>query len=223
MRATLKVFKRTALKKYSGADLRAEGLLPAIVYGHKPLLPPLSAEVLKLKPKEKELYEHTRGTPVSTSQKDIEKLMFARGASIENTLVDLFIDDTENPITVLPRHLQIHPIQRNPTNISFLAYDPKKGAKVYIPLYFDGAEELNGYVHKTVHYLHCKVIGDTIPASIAVDCNEKPVGYKIFSYDLVLPNNVTILRNKSQPSPENILICSIGGKREFEGEIPQKE
>ena len=118
------------------------------------------------------------------------------GESFKNSLFKLNLEG-ENDVLVLPRILQVHAIISEPTQVNFLEYDSKKGAKLDLPLFFSKKELSPGlkqgdFIHCDIRKVKCKVIGENIPKTLEVNVEGKEIGDRVFKKEITLPNNATL-------------------------------
>lgn len=165
----LKASKRSVLGKDVQA-LRAEGKMPAVVYG-----PSLKA------------------FPIEVNLREFAKTFEKAG---ESSVVTLSVDGEEHstliyavdrdPVTDVPRHADFYAVQ--------------KGQKVEIavPIEFTGiapaVKELSGNLVKALHQIEVEAEATNLPHSIIVDVSGlDAIDAQILAGDIVLPAGVTLV------------------------------
>lgn len=148
--------------------LRAEGKIPAVVYGHG--MDPL---------------------PVSVDRRELRQAL--SGASGMNTILDLTVDGTVYPSLI--KDIQRHPVKRNVQHIDFIQVNLNEEIVVSIPIHLEGeAKEVsahNGLVDLTMQELQVRTTPRNIPDGITIDVSEMTMDTVIRVEDLPLPSGVT--------------------------------
>lgn len=148
--------------------LRAEGSIPAVVYGHG--MAPLS---------------------VAVDRRDLRVAL--SGPSGTNAVVHLTVDGSEKPTIV--KELQRHPVKRTVTHVDFLVVSMTEAIDVEVPIVVEGeAKEVlgaGGTVDQVLHSLAISTTPNDLPGSIVVDVTELVPGGVIRVGDLTLPAGVT--------------------------------
>tara|TARA_B100000745_G_C20140423_1_gene390983 strand:+ start:527 stop:1186 length:660 start_codon:yes stop_codon:yes gene_type:complete len=151
--------------------LRAEGVLPGVVYSGK-----------------------VASTPISVSEKDFTKILRDAG---ETALITLKGLDTEHEVLI--QDITYETVKGNPMHVDFYAVERGKEVEVTTPLEFIGeapAEKAGAQLVKAVHELNIKTTPGKIPAHIEVDLSTVvEVGDRITIADLKAPEGVTILND----------------------------
>lgn len=161
----------TRKRSGSGAltSLRAEGLIPGVIYGKD-----VPATILRLNRKELETVLHH-----SVS---------------EHILVDLTIDDTKETKLALIQDVQHNPLNGNILHVDFHAIRENEVIHATVPLEL-GVECLGakagGLVEHLVHKLSIICLPKDLPEQITVDITDVPVGGAIHTKELKLPEGVT--------------------------------
>jgi large subunit ribosomal protein L25 len=167
--ATLKAMGRATKGKGSARKLRAAGRIPAVVYGHA---------------------EEARS--ISVDAHELERL-FA-GISIENTVIDLGIDEAA-AIRVLVRETQTHPYRMEVLHVDFYQVHAGEQVTVEIPIQIAGTAQgvrEGGILDQILHELPVRCLVDQIPEAIEVDVSALAVGDTIHVRDLSLPKGVEV-------------------------------
>jgi large subunit ribosomal protein L25 len=147
--------------------LRAEGSIPAVVYGHG--MTPLS---------------------VAIDRRDLRLAL--SGPSGTNAVVHLTVDGSEKPTIV--KELQRHPVKRTVTHVDFLVVSMTEAIDVEVPIVIEGeAKEVlgaGGSVDQVLHSLAISTTPNDLPGSITVDVTDLQPGGVIRVGDLALPAGV---------------------------------
>ena len=161
--------------KGANRRLRAEGMLPAVVYGGK------SSVSLMVDPKE------------------LKKLVEKEGI---NSLIELAIEGDSEPkrVVVIKDHQQ-HPIRPGWEHADFLEVDMKQAIKVDVPIVLEGhspGEKLGGMVEHNLHTLSVKCLPGEIPESFKVDMTQVQLDQVVHISDLTVGENIEILGHLSE-------------------------
>jgi len=162
---SLTVTPRTEIGK-SSALLAKEGLMPAVVYGHK-----------------------QEATSVSLPIADFTRILRESGESV---VID--IEGLGKPMQVLIHDIDRDPISSQPRHADLYAIE--KGAKVdvAVPLSFVGeslAVKMGANLVKVLHELQIEAAPADLPQELEIDISSlSAVGDQIHVKDLVLPKGV---------------------------------
>lgn len=161
--------------KGANRKLRAEGMLPAVVYGGK------SNISLMVNPKE------------------LNKLIEKEGI---NSLIELVIEgDTEPKRVVVIKEHQQHPIRDGWEHADFLEVDMRQKIKVDVPIILEGhspGEKLGGMVEHNLHTLSVKCFPGEIPEFFKVDMTQVELDQVVHISDLTVGDNIEVLDNLSE-------------------------
>jgi len=148
--------------------LRAEGKIPAIVYGHG--MEPLS---------------------VSVDRRELRQAL--SGAAGMNTILDLSVDGAVYPTLI--KDVQRHPVKRSVQHIDFIQVNLNEEIVVSVPIHLEGeAKEVsanNGLVDLTMQELEVRTTPRSIPDGITIDITDMTMDTVIRIADLPLPAGVT--------------------------------
>lgn len=148
--------------------LRAEGKIPAVVYGHG--MDPIS---------------------VSVDRRELRQAL--SGASGMNTILDVTVDGTVYPSLI--KDIQRHPVKRSVQHIDFIQVDLNEEIVVSIPIHLEGeAKDVsanNGLVDLTMQELQVRTTPRNIPDGVTIDVTEMTMDSVIRVEDLPLPSGVT--------------------------------
>ena len=187
LQATTRDLRGKKLRK-----LRAEGSIPAVLYGPK---------------------EATVAIALDASE--FEKVFKEAG---ESTIIDLKgvgDDDKE----VLVHDVAYDPITGTPLHVDFYAIERGKKLNVDVPLLFEGeapAAKIGGALTKVLHEVEVESLPRHLPQHIVVDVSSlAELGSHIQIKDLVLPEGVEVLAE-----PEDVVVTITEVKEEVE-EVPE--
>ena len=180
--AELKAQLRTDTGKEAAGQLRAQGRLPAVLYG-----------------KDME----ARG--LSLDMKEVEYL-FQRIA-VENTIVDLQIEGEKEPVQTLIREIQTLPHKFGLLHVDFLRIQKGVAVEVDIPVHLEGVpagvRESGGMLEQIINELRVKCIPSMIPEVVSIDVTGLHVGDAVHVSDVDLGEGVDILVDAERT------ICSV--------------
>jgi large subunit ribosomal protein L25 len=148
--------------------LRAEGKIPAVVYGHG--MDPIS---------------------VSVDRRELRQAL--SGAAGMNTILDLSVDGTVYPTLI--KDVQRHPVKRSVQHIDFIQVNLNEEIVVSIPIHLEGeAKEVsanNGLVDLAMQELEVRTTPRSIPDGITIDITDMTMDTVIRIADVPLPAGVT--------------------------------
>jgi large subunit ribosomal protein L25 len=168
----LKAAYRTDTGKEYARKLRAEGRIPAVLYGKD-----MEAKNLTLDVQETEY-------------------LFQRIA-VENTILDLVIDGEKEPVQTLIREIQSHPHKTGLLHVDFLRIQKGVAVEVEIPVNLEGVpagvRESGGVLEQMINEIRVKCIPSMIPEVVSIDVSGLEVGDSIHVYDVDLGEGVEVL------------------------------
>jgi len=180
--------KRTVFRRSKLRNLRDSGFIPAIVYG--PGLKNIALQV---------------------SLKDFESVYNKVG---ETSLITLSINGTSKKFIVLIREVQTDPVSDKIIHIDFYQPNLKEEIETDIPIKFinqsPAVKDLEGTLVKNIQEIKVKALPQDLPKEFEVDISLlKNLNDEFLVKDLVVPNNVEILRDKDDviayvSPPENV-------------------
>lgn len=175
MEITLKAQARTDTGKGAARRLRAQGKVPAVLYGSELDAQPLFVEFKEM--------SHALNTEAG-----------------HNVLITLKVDGDDGHLTML-REVQRHPVRGELLHIDFLkvARDVKIQASVPIHLVGEsrGVKE-GGAVEHHLWELAIEAFPTDVPPNIEVDISRLGIGDSIRVFDLALPGEVVILTDTEE-------------------------
>lgn len=171
MELTLECQKRPEGSKPNA--LRRQGLLPAVLYGHK----------------------GTESVALTVDAKAAEMLL--KKASVNNTLVQLNVKDMPWQGQTLIREVQTHPWRNYVYHLSFFSVAAHGALQVTVPLHFVGTavgvKNEGGTLDTVLTELEVSCAPDSIPETIEVDVSNLHVGDSLHVNQLKLPGNVEVV------------------------------
>jgi large subunit ribosomal protein L25 len=170
--ATLSATRRDGTGKGVARKLRAQGQVPAVVYG-----------------------KDMESVHVQVDAHEAEHLF--KGISVASTIVDLNIDGEKRPLPTLVREVQTHPYRPELLHIDFLRIQKGVAVEVEVPLHLEGTPEGvrtdGGILEQIVHEIPVKCLPSKIPEAIVVDVTGLNVGDSLHVSDLDADEDVQIL------------------------------
>jgi len=178
----LKAAYRTDTGKEYARKLRAEGRIPAVLYGKD-----MEAKSLTLDVQETEY-------------------LFQRIA-VENTILDLVIEGEKEPVQTLIREIQSYPHKTGLLHVDFLRIQKGVAVEVEIPVDLEGVpagvRESGGVLEQMINEIRVKCIPSMIPEVVSIDVTGLGVGDSIHVYDIDLGEGVEVLVD------EDRTICNV--------------
>jgi large subunit ribosomal protein L25 len=152
-------------------QLRADGFLPAVVYGH--------------------------GVPSESVQIEGKAFEDLSRHTSRNTLVDLAVDGAKSR-RVLIYDVQHHPVTRRPLHVDLFVVRMTEELTVDVPLNFNGTppavDKLLGTLFHAIDAVRVRALPDQLPGSIDVDVHGLATfDDAIHVRDLPLPEGVTLV------------------------------
>lgn len=171
--------------------LRAEGQIPAVIYGHG--MEPL---------------------PVSVDRRELRLALVGAGF---NTLLSLDVDGKKYPAII--KDLQRHPIKRNVSHIDFLQVNVNEEITISVPVRLEGEAKavLNdgGMVDPAVDTIEVVCTPNTMPTEIVIDISDMQPGQVIRLAEIVLPAGTS-----AAGDPEMPVVTAIQGSTEADSQTP---
>jgi large subunit ribosomal protein L25 len=163
---TLKVSARTGSGSRAAAKLRKQGLVPAVVYGHK-----------------------QDNVSVAVDAKALDTAIRVQHARV----LDLDIDGKTE--TVLIRELQWDYLGKQMIHVDFERKDRAELVRVTVPVSLRNAPKQTGggVLDQPFHALHVECPLGNIPDAIPLDITDLTLGHPIHVRDLKLPEGVKVL------------------------------
>lgn len=168
----LKAMPRTETGKESARKLRAEGRIPAVLYGKD--MEPIG---LSLDVQETEYLFHR--------------------ISVENTIVDLLVEGHKEPFQTLVRDIQTQPHRTGLVHVDFLRIQKGVAVELDIPVALEGVpvgvKESGGVLEQVINELRVKCVPSKIPEVVKIDVSGLQVGDSLHVSDIDLGEGVEIL------------------------------
>lgn len=148
--------------------LRAEGKIPAVVYG-------LGKEPM----------------PVVVPWSDLRKALTTDAGT--NALIELTIDGESNLSIV--KEMQRHPVRRDVTHVDFMLIDRNAPLSVDVPIVLEGraekVEAMKGMIDQLMYTLQVKARPGSIPNELVGDVSALEIGTSLKVSEVALPEGVT--------------------------------
>lgn len=173
--ASLSVEKRDRVSKKENRRLRAEGKIPAVVYGKK-----------------------FPATPVA-----IEARAFHRAWKEAGETGMVHVEGLGDPLQVLIHEVAFDPVLGNPLHADLYAIDQQSAVRVEVPLEFTGVapaeKERGGILIKVLHEVEIEALPKDLPRAIEVDISPlKTFEDQIHVRDVRPPAGVKILTDGAE-------------------------
>ncbi len=171
----LKAEKRKILGKKT-KSLRKQGLIPAILYGHK-----------------------VKSAPLTINEKEFDQVY---GKTGQTTLIDLVVED-EKPQKILIHEIQTDPISDNIIHLDLLQVKMTEKLKTEAPIVTEGealaVADLDGSLILNKDAVEIECLPQDLIREIKVDISRlKTFEDRILVKDLKVPENITILDNPDE-------------------------
>lgn len=185
----IKVAKRNSdeLKKNASRRLRAQGFIPATIYG-------LAQDPLSIKIEKKELKE------------------LLKDRSISNLILEMHVKDDgkDKKETTLIKEIQKDPISTDYLHIDFIRIQMKKEVEttVHVSILNEeesvGVKEDGGVVQHGLRELHIACLPADIPEKIIYDIKDLQMGESVKVSDIAIQDGIRIINN-----PEEVIVSII--------------
>ena len=177
---TLAVAKRDSIGTGKLNSLRAQGIIPGVIYG-----PAVEGNI-----------------NVQVKDADLRALL----ADTENDSIIAELDLEGQKVLSLVKHVQYNHRTDSVTHIDFEAVKPETVVKALVPIHLTGLAvgvAMGGQVHQIVHDLPVKCAVKDIPAEITADVTELKLGESLRLAQVTLPENV------ASPFHGTVVIASV--------------
>jgi large subunit ribosomal protein L25 len=165
----LKVEPRTAVGRSAARRLKAQGIVPAVVYGGK-----------------------EKSQPLQVSARDINAML--SHASGENILVELEIAGQKATRTALLQEVQHSPVGGDVLHVDFHAISMDEKIQADVPLealgIATGVKNFGGLLDQNLRLLPIECLPRDLPDKITVDVSALNIGDAIHVRDIKLPAGV---------------------------------
>jgi large subunit ribosomal protein L25 len=175
----LKAKTRTGSGRGAARRLRAEGVVPAVIYG-----------------------AHMKPLSVAVAVKELEKVL--KHATSENVLVDLQVDEggaTKNRLTLI-QEVQHHPYEDVVLHIDFHEVLATEKLRTRVPVRPvgepSGVKNGGGVLEFVMRELHVECLPQDLPDLIEVNVEKLEISQSIHVGDIAAPTGVALLDDKGQ-------------------------
>lgn len=182
----LNAMTREAGTKGDARRLRADGNIPAIVYG-----------------------TGNENRQVALEAHGFENLL--RHISSGNQILDLHVDGQKSADKVLIKEVQRHPVSQKILHVDLQRIDMTKKVKVHIPVHLHGnpiGVKEGGILEHLLREVLVECLPSEIPAEISLDVSELVRGHSIHVRDLQMPQ-VHIF-----DSPDTVIVTVVAKAKE---------
>ncbi len=175
--------------------LRAEGRVPAVVYGQG--LEPVA---------------------VSVDRRALRSAL--SGPAGVNALISLTVDGSSHPTIV--KQLDRHPVRRTVTHVDFLKVNLDEDIEVDVPLVLVGEAKAvlaeGGLVDPAVDTIRVRTRPNTVPNELTIDISALAIGDVLRLSELTVPAGVELVDDLDMP-----IVTALGQAAEEEPEVPEGE
>ena len=189
--AQLSATPRSNTGKGTARTLRAQGQIPAVIYGHG-----------------------REPQPLAINTRELEKLLDR--ISAESTVIELSLEGTS--ARTLIREIQRHPFKRQILHVDFQELVAGEKVTVNIPIVLtgipDGVRNDGGILDQTMRDLAVEVDPSNIPNHLEVDVTNLHIGGSIHVRDIVVPEGVEIADDPDAS------VCVVSAPRAVVEEVP---
>ena len=188
--ASLNAKPRSTVGKGNARKLRAQGQVPAVIYGHG--RSPLS---------------------LALDTRELERLLAT--TAISTTVVELAFDGTT--ARTLIREVQRHPVKQAVLHVDFQELVAGEKVIVRVPLIFTGTAEgvkNGGVLEEVMHELEIRVDPSNIPNHIDIDVTPLTIGHGVHVQEIRLPAGVEAI------SDGDATVCTVVAPRTTVEEAP---
>ncbi|MHB1118159.1 MAG: 50S ribosomal protein L25 [Minisyncoccota bacterium] len=173
------------------AEVRAQGFIPAVYYGHK-----------------------QEATPCVFPLNEFKKVWKAAG---ESTVVTL--EMPKGKVSALITEVQMDPVRGEPIHADFYVIEKGHEVHVHVPVDFVGVapavKDLGGTLVKVLHEIEVKALPENLPHGFSVDISTlTTLDGHILAKDVDLPKGVTLVTNGDE------VVASIAVGKEEAAEAP---
>jgi len=176
--------------------LRAAGQVPAVLYGKDQ-------------------------APISLTLDAREALSLFHSISVENTIVNVQIDDDKEVLETLVREIQMHPYRPDIVHVDFYCIERGVALEVEIPANYNGTPtgvRDGGVLEVILHEFRVKCIPSKIPESIEIDISHLDIGDSIHVSEVPMEEGVELLTDPGQTA---CLVSAPRAEEEVEEEVEE--
>ena len=190
--------RRNETGKGAARRLRAAGQVPAVLYGRDQ-------------------------EPVSLTLDSKEALHLFHSISVENTIVNVRIDDDKEELETLVREIQMHPFRPDLVHVDFYCIERGVALEVDIPANYIGTPagvRDGGSLEVILHEFRVKCLPSQIPESIDVDVSALDIGDSIHASEISTEESVELL---TDPGQTVCLVSAPRAEEEIEADLEVDE
>jgi len=188
----IEVERREQFGKGANRKLRAQGLIPAVVYGGG-----------------------KEPVPVVVNRKAVTELLHQERG--KNTIFLLRMKGTKQERHAMLKDFQIDPITQQYIHLDFIRVMKGQHVRVEVPVELVGESvgvKAGGFLDFTGRSLHVECPADAIPEKVTVDISKLRIGEHVAAGDVKLPPGVKLLDD-----PHKILVTIEGRAAAAEEEV----
>jgi len=188
----IEVERREQFGKGANRKLRAQGLIPAVVYGGG-----------------------KEPVPVVVNRKAVTELLHQERG--KNTIFLLRMKGTKQERHAMLKDFQIDPITQQYIHLDFIRVMKGQHVRVEVPVELVGESvgvKAGGFLDFTGRSLHVECPADAIPEKVTVDISKLRIGEHVAAGDVKLPPGVKLLDD-----PHKILVTIEGRAAATEEEV----
>ncbi len=168
---TLKAEHREGRGKGAARKLRADGQLPAVVYGGG-------------------------GDPLPIALSTHDAVHLFHSISVDNTIVNLEVVGQEAPVPTLVRDIQTHPARPEVLHVDFLRIQSRVRVELDVPVHLEGIPagvRDGGILEQSIHQIPVRCFPKDIPEAFPVDVGELGIGEVVRVEDIALLRGVEVM------------------------------
>jgi large subunit ribosomal protein L25 len=197
MNIVVKSEKRQGLGTNAARRLRAQGFVPAVLYG-----------------------ESLETTPLVLSKKDIVQIL--RLESGENTIFKVAVEG--GAYDAMIKELQVDPASDELLHVDLIRISMDKPIRVTVPVIHRGepigVKTEGGFIDFVTREVEVECLPRDIPESLGIDISELHVNQSIKIESMAVPAGVRVI---SDPATVLVLVSLPHKEEEFPGEKPEGE
>ena len=174
--ATLRAEHREGRGKGAARKLRADGQLPAVVYGGG-------------------------GDPLTIALSTHDAVHLFRSISVDNTIINLEVVGQEAPVPALVRDIQTHPARPEVLHVDFLRIQAGVRVELDVPVHLEGTPagvRDGGILEQSIHQIPVRCFPKDIPEAFPVDVGELAIGEVVRVEDIALLGGVEVMLDPEQ-------------------------
>jgi large subunit ribosomal protein L25 len=168
--------RRSETGKGAARRIRAAGQVPAVIYG-----------------KDQE--------PIALTVDAKEAYHLFHSISVENTIVNVQVDDDAEVLETLVREIQMHPFRPDIVHVDFYCIQRGVAMEIDVPINYSGTAEgvkFGGVLEVIFHEVRVKCVPSKFPESIEINVSELDVGDSILASAIHVDEDVELLTDPGQ-------------------------